>query len=515
MTCDSGNPDGDILYLEANNTVTVINPPLTLGFDNISNANLLVGDASNFNDWNTFFDLPTNGTPFTSVTIVGNNVNLRGGIGGIFVAAGLFFANTSLISLIDEDTFLYELGLDSFGACTNLVTFIANSVEIIGPAAFEDSTSLLTLSFNSLITIGSFGFNGCLFSSFSSTTVTTITGTSAFSQCSNLQSIILPACASIGSDTFSDSALTTIDLSSCTSLGENVLDNFVFFGITGNTITLTVPPELMTCNAANPDGDIQYLQANNTVTIVNPPLLTLGFDNISNADLLVGDASDVSDWNTFFDLPTNGTPFASVTIVGNDVKLTGGSNIHIKDYLFVSNSSLISVVDNKSIVSAGDGCFYGCTSATTFDLPVLETVGYGCFYGCTSVTSFDFPLLETAADGYCFYGCTLVTTFDFPALKTAGEGCFAACELVTTFDLPVLEIAGNYCFQVCTSATTFNLPSCTNLGSTVGNDGVFLDNIGNTITLTVPVALMTCDSGNPDGDIQYLQANNTVTVITI
>jgi hypothetical protein len=25
---------------------------------------------------------------------------------------------------------------------------------------------------------------------------------------------------------------------------------------------------------------------------------------------------------------------------------------------------------------------------------------------------------------------------------------------------------------------------------------------------------MTCNGGNPDGDIQYLQANNTVTVIT-
>jgi hypothetical protein len=25
---------------------------------------------------------------------------------------------------------------------------------------------------------------------------------------------------------------------------------------------------------------------------------------------------------------------------------------------------------------------------------------------------------------------------------------------------------------------------------------------------------MTCNGGNPDGDIQYLQANNTVTIIT-
>lgn len=38
---------------------------------------------------------------------------------------------------------------------------------------------------------------------------------------------------------------------------------------------------------------------------------------------------------------------------------------------------------------------------------------------------------------------------------------------------------------------------------------------GKTITLTVPAALMTCNGGNPDGDIAYLQANNTVTVIQV
>jgi hypothetical protein len=44
---------------------------------------------------------------------------------------------------------------------------------------------------------------------------------------------------------------------------------------------------------------------------------------------------------------------------------------------------------------------------------------------------------------------------------------------------------------------------------------VFDGIIGNIITLTVPLALMTCNGGNPDGDIQYLQANNTVTIITV
>jgi hypothetical protein len=41
----------------------------------------------------------------------------------------------------------------------------------------------------------------------------------------------------------------------------------MFYNISGETITLTVPSALMTCNSGNPDGDIQYLQANNTVTI--------------------------------------------------------------------------------------------------------------------------------------------------------------------------------------------------------------------------------------------------------
>ena len=63
--------------------------------------------------------------------------------------------------------------------------------------------------------------------------------------------------------------------------------------------------------------------------------------------------------------------------------------------------------------------------------------------------------------------------------------------------------------------TTINLPSCINLGKTVGYDNVFDSILGNTITLTVPSALTTCNSGNPDGDIQYLQANNTVTIVTV
>jgi hypothetical protein len=228
--------------------------------------------------------------------------------------------------------------------------------------------------------------------------------------------------------------------------------------------------------------------------------LRLTFDSIANADLLVGDSADVNDWNTFFDLPTYGNPFTSVEVVGNEVKLIGGSNIVLREYLFDydGNTSLLEFNDESGcIIESQDLVFGGwdfnaCDNLTTLILPAIITAS--SFQELDSLTLFEAPLLEE------FYG-------------TNGRG-LRFCTSLTTLDLPSLTIACNYCFYNCASLTTINLPLCTNLGSTVLDNNVFEYIIGNTITLTVPTALMTCNSGNPDGDIQYLQANNTVTIIT-
>jgi len=54
-----------------------------------------------------------------------------------------------------------------------------------------------------------------------------------------------------------------------------------------------------------------------------------------------------------------------------------------------------------------------------------------------------------------------------------------------------------------------SLPSCATLGSTTGDDNVFVNITGNTITLTILTATAT------DGDVVTLQANNTVTLILV
>ena len=78
-----------------------------------------------------------------------------------------------------------------------------------------------------------------------------------------------------------------------------------------------------------------------------------------------------------------------------------------------------------------------------------------------------------------------------------------------------MKVLGEFAFNSCTSLTNIELPVLEQLGQTVSDDNVFLDIAGNTITLTIPNAIMTAQGGGPDGDVQYLQANNTVTIITV
>jgi hypothetical protein len=201
------------------------------------------------------------------------------------------------------------------------------------------------------------------------------------------------------------------------------------------------------------------------------PALRLMFTDISFANGLVGDATNVNDWNTYLDLPVNGTPFTSVNVSGNEVALYGGELITLKSQAFAR----IGKDDPSYLISVNDE-----------DGMIIE-------------------LQDEVFDRQ-----SLLTIVSLPQLITAGESCFNTCNSLTTLNLPQLITVGTGCFIFCTSLTEISLPVCTNLGNTVLNNNVFYNILGNTIELTVPSALMTCNGGNPDGDIQLLQANNTV-----
>lgn len=317
-----------------------------------------------------------------------------------------------------------------------------------------------------------------------------------------------------------------------------------------------------------------YECCNPTTTTTSIPLpLMLVFDNISNADTLVDDSSNVDNWNTFFDLPNYGSPFTSVTLDGNTIELWGGSNIETRINLMSDYSHILEVWDYAGcIVTLGDQTFGGgsrssslqkayfpnvtetkydgnpseyntfgvfgyCEQLTyvyapklsniadltfyrcklladlTLDDENVTTLGQEVFTICQSIPSFNFPNLISAGE-LCFNTCQSITSIDFPNLINAGIAAFNSCTSLTTVNLPSLISLGDDALGGCDALETVNLPSCTTLGSTTGNDYVFNSITGCTITLTIKASLMTNNLGNPDGDIQYLQASNTVTIIT-
>ena len=229
------------------------------------------------------------------------------------------------------------------------------------------------------------------------------------------------------------------------------------------------------------------------------------------------DPSVVANWNTFFDLPTNGTPFTSVVVNGDSVYLYGGSGIMLKDSLFMgsTNTNLISVIDNANcIIKCGFSVFfdinggspYFCDNLTDISLPVCTICGDWCFEMCTNLINVNLPLLEEIGDD-CFSGCSNIITLTLPQLTIAGSGCFSGCVGLAGINLHDLISCGNGVLYGCASLTSINLSSCTALGTTTGDDNSFFGITGKTITITIPHALET------DEDIVYLKANNTVTVL--
>jgi hypothetical protein len=313
--------------------------------------------------------------------------------------------------------------------------------------------------------------------------------------------------------------------------------------------------------------------------------LIITFDDIVNVP--VSNANSVSDWNTFFDLPTFGNPFTSVEVVGNEVKLIGGSDIEIKEGLMYTNTYLISIYDNGTIKKIGadafsysdnlisvfsnscleildapsiindSGAFGYCPNLETinfqniryigkiafescvnlFELKIenVRVIGEVSFDNCQSIESIYFPILVKTLDNSfqscsslvnvylpslvetsgLFSGCSSLVNVYLPSLVNAGINIFNNCSNLEVVDLPNVNFIGQASFESCNSLNKIKIPNIVQLGETVGDNGVFVGITSNNIELWIRKSLMTINGGNPDGDIQYLQANNTVTVIEL
>jgi len=235
-----------------------------------------------------------------------------------------------------------------------------------------------------------------------------------------------------------------------------------------------------------------YYDLKNRIENCNqPPVelpLSLTFDAIGNAPVV--DPSDVAQWNTFFGLPANGTPFTSVEVIGNQINLYGGSGITLFSGCFSSDGHITLIQDDAlCVVACAAYAITGCTILNDITLNACITFGDGAVSG--NYTNTSIGLRNFRADN----------ATDF------GAACFDVNSAMDNCIIPKTVNIWAGCFNNCTMLLTLSIPLCTNLGGTVGDDNVFVGSgLASGGTLTVPIALQTCNTGSPDGDIQAISA---------
>lgn len=505
---------------------------LTLVFNNIDQVNV-VNDVNNLSQWNTFFNAISN--PFTDLMVNGNTIILEGG-SNIILPNDLFNNVQQLISVIDNGCFS---GCNNrvFENCANLRTFESNNILNLGDSNFKNCLSLLKVETPSVLNVGDSCFNNCsslLYLNLEScVTLGTTSGSNNVFQGVNGQRVGLTIPTSLNTDgdiinLLSNNTVLTLDPNALNLTFDNVSNSPVSNPnqVSDWNTLFSLPTQGGSFTSVSIVGNTVQLFGGTNITL--KPMLFLGSQHLIDVHDLVGCVvgGEYACFSICEELVNVDLPSATVftyesfnqcpkleTVNLPNVTTMGHSSFYYCPELITVNLQNLQIIDDYS--------FEGCESLVVLDLPSLLSADYGCFLYCTSLTSFSAPNMTLAKD-QCFEGCTSLVNLTLTNLEEAGWACFSDCSSLTQINLPNATTIGVLCFANCFSLTQINLPSCQTLGFETGfsnycqNNNVFFGINGNTINLTIPSPLLNCDnSGIQDGDITYLQTNNTVTLTIV
>jgi len=293
------------------------------------------------------------------------------------------------------------------------------------------------------------------------------------------------------------------------------------FSVPAGTLTIGVllnvnTPATITLTSDTTDPLNPLCSTSITITPPDCPMLRMKF--LPNSPEL---GFTLVQWNTAFDLPANGTAFTGLTVVGDNVYLTnGGAGTFalgaFTNSAMYSNNNILEFDDSQSnyLASGGAACFYGCNFLERIIVPVLSAIPNNFAWDCVRLIHLDAPLVSSVGNSSFTNAGSLGAgvIFNLPLCLTAGQGAFEQCK-VQNLSLQVCTSINNNCLGFVNSLVTLNLPLCTSLGSSTGDDNVFVNISGITATITVPIFLQTCNAGNPDGDLVTFLANNPASTI--
>ena len=440
---------------------------LTEGTDySLSAAKLTTLNAYAFKDCTSLAEID-----LTELRVAGNNVfngctNLKTVKLSKFTDLGedMFLDCTSLGKLVytdltasdvDKLTLTYDTKLSPFGNCNITEIEGADGLTFDGGVWYKESekktiikawqtlTSFTVPASVEVISANAFSGNKTLASiTFVSGSLKEI-GNYAFSRCTALKSVQLPATIEkLGVGVFSYcSALETADLSNVSNITKIPNETFLEAGLASDRKSGKLGS--VTVNASVTEiGDSAFEGSGLTkVDYSGTNISVLGDKAFASCKFLqevkLGAITDMG-YAAFAALNGSGV-LGSVSF--------GAGSTALGEYAFADQKNLTSVVlsdEQKAISEIPQGAFKDNEKITNLGFTSIRVAGDNAFENC-KVLTLDLTALENAGK-YAFYGCKKIEGTNLSNLKKVGEYGFYGCESLRTLTLDNVTNVGNYAF---------------------------------------------------------------------
>ena len=305
----------------------------------------------------------------------------------------------------------------------------------------------------------------------------TAIGENAFSGCSGLTSIAIPASVkTIAGNAFAGcgnlNAVTVVSPTPCT------LATNAFPGRAGATLYVPVGSKMAysTADVWSEFKAIVEVDASVTNIVFADAavkalcMATDGWDANGDGELSMAEAAAITDI---------GMTFHNKVIKSFEELQYFTGLTTIAENAFNVCSTLESIVLPPNITNIGNYAFVGCSNLTSIHIPsMVTTIGIGAFEGCSALTSMTIPSGVTAIGNGAFRGCSGLQTFvveEGNAYYDSREHCNALIETATNTLLTgtagtkipdgITTIAG-FAFNGVTGLTELTIPqSVTSIGN--------------------------------------------------